>query len=268
MIRVYTLNGLIPIPGTITLMPSNHCGGQLFTNPYTRRDIRYQNWAPLLAFAQDAADKVLAEAQKPGQKIFIGHSMGAEALCLLLRSDPDVDPDENVFVMTGNPERKYGGKVTLGAGSPAYGGIGFPDDTPFRVWDVARQYDHFADYPTSNVKAALTNINDIDSKQIHLDYSSVRIGDPGNVKIVEGNVTYELVPTFPCPTAKRLWWGPDREALEDRKIRPQIEAGYTRPFGTLPTPTLKRFGKAGGYDTASRQPVTAPVGNLVWNPFA
>lgn len=265
MIRVHTLNGLIPIPGAITLLPANWCGGQLFKTPFSRKDIRYQNWAPLLSFAQAAANKVVAEARKPGQKIFFGHSMGAEVLCLVLRSDPDFDPAENVFVMTGNPERKYGGMLTspINTAPAAYGGIGFPADTPYRVWDVARQYDRYADYPTSSVKAALDNNKA--GAGLHLDYSGVRVGDPNNVKFVEGNVTYELQPTFPMPSCRRLFWAAKREALEDRKLRPSVEKGHNRPFTVPAQNVIRANGAALNPDTgqALRLPSTP-----IWNPFA
>lgn len=163
-----------------------------------------------------------AEARKPGQEIFTGHSMGAEVLCLYLRSNPDIDPAENVFALTRNPERKYGGVIALSPSvrpswaKPAYGGIGIPDDTSFRVFDLAHQYDHFADYPSIRVKAAVDNAEDKLATGIHVDYSTVRFGDPRNVGFVEGNGTYYLAPTYPMPAARRFWWGPKREALRGR----------------------------------------------------
>lgn len=268
--RVYTLAGLIPVPGAQTVMPNNYLGRQLATEPFSRQDIRYQNWAPVRAWAEAAANKVLVLARKPGKKIFLGHSEGAEVLCIVLRWNPDIDPDENVFAMTGNPERKYGGMLTAPDGvrpswaKPAYGGIGFPADTPFRVWDVARQYDRFADFPNLNVAAALANNQD--GGGFHLDYSGVRIGDPSNVKLVEGNVTYEMQPSYPAPSCRKPWWSPDRQALEDAKARPTIEKGYTRPF-KVPAQRIIRGANAVGYDTTTRRAVRlqdAPI----WNPFA
>ncbi len=264
MIRVYALNGLIPLIGISTLLPQNWCGGQLFKDPYTRKDIRYQNWAPLLPFAQAAANKVITEAQKPGQKIFFGHSMGAEVLCLVLRMNPDISTEDNVFVLTGNPERKYGGMLTspINIANPAYGGVGFPNDTPFRVWDVARQYDRYADFPTVNVRQAVAN-NEAGGG-IHMNYTDVRVGDPNNARFVEGNVTYEFVPTFPMPSVVKPFKPLKRQALEDAQQRPTVEKGYTRPFQV---PALTSIRAAGAvvdpYTGAAVRVASQPV----WNPF-
>lgn len=238
---------------------------QLFTNPFTRYDITYPNWFPSQAALDVAKVKVLEAAQRPGFKVFNGHSMGAQALASLLRGEPAIDPDENVFVLSGFPERKYGGKLvsTIGDGIVIYDGVGIPDDTPFRVWDVNRQYDHFADYPTINVRAAVDNINDNGAKAIHVDYSDVRIGDPRNVVYVEGNRTYVTVPTFPMPSLRNPWWSANREALADAKIRSAVESGYVRP-APIPAQTVKWYGKW-GYDTKTRQFVKAP--QAIWNPF-
>lgn len=274
-VRVYTLNGLIPTVLPIsTLLPRRWLGGQLFDTPFTRRDIRYKNWAPVRAWAEEAADKLITEARKPGPKIFLGQSEGAEVCCIALRDGVGgADPEDNVFVLTGNPERKYGGMLLAPNGvrppwaKPAYGGIGFPADTPFRVWDVARQYDRFADFPTVNVKEALDN--NAAGGSLHINYTGVRVGDPANLKIKEGNVTYELQPTFPMPKCRKEYQGIDRQALEDAKIRDTVEKGYTRPSGLkVPKQTIARFEDGGGYDVVNRRPVRVQSGQPIWNPFS
>lgn len=266
VIRVYTLAGMTP--PVQSLMPGNHLSGQLFAPPFERRDIAYRNIAPVLAFVQEAQDKVHAEAGKPGQKVFVGHSEGAEVLCRYLRTNPDVDPADNVFVLSGNPERKYGGKLTVpfSGGIVVYDGVGIPDDTPFTVYDIARQYDHFADYPTVNVKAAIDHINDPACKGIHVDYSDVRIGDPRNVGYSEGNRVYLLQPTFPLPGLRAWAKSAVREAAEDAQTRPAVEKGYNRPM-SVPPQTVKWYGPKFGYDTTTRRFVRREQ-TAVWNPFA
>lgn len=264
MIPVYCLPGYSSSPR----MRDDHLSGQLFRAPFDRRDVLYPNKSAKKANAEAGAAMVAELAAKPGKKIFFGHSMGARALAMYLRTNPSVDPAENVFVFTGNPERKYGGRKPTD-----YGGPGVPDDTPFRVFDVARQYEFWADYPDKPSKAAAAK-NCLDGeiaglfggKSLHMDYSNVRIGDPSNAVFVEGNRTYILAPTFPAPSARRLWWDVKREGIEDAKIRSEIEGGYTRPF-TAPTSTVKWYPGGGGYDADSRSYVT-PQPAPTWNPFA
>jgi hypothetical protein len=167
------------------------------------------------------------------------------------------------------PERKYGGMFTI-PGAPIKSSFsetpGIPADTQFRVWDVSRQYELFADYPdvVKNTKAVQ---NASAGAGLHLNYGDVRIGDPNNVVHVEGNVTYVMQATFPMPLCQKLWWNADREALEDEKLRPTVEAGYTRPTALKPKPQkVKRYPGGGGYDTASRRNV-APAAIPAWNPF-
>ena len=265
MISVYTLPGLSP---GVTRSPDNYLSSQLFSSPFTRRDIAYPNYAPLQAFLDIAKGKALEAAQQPGRKILNGHSMGGQALAALLRDEPDIDPDENVFVISGFPESKYGGKLTVpfADGKIVYDGVGIPEATPFRVFVVARQYDHFADWPTINVRAAVDNINDAQARAIHVDYSDVRIGDSRNVGFVDGNITYLWVPTFPLPSCRRARWSAVREAVEDSKVRAAIEQGYNRPVA-IPPQTVKWYGGQWGFDTATRRFVkrTTPP---TWNPFA
>lgn len=264
MIPVYCLAGF----STRTpRMGDDQLGGQLFRNPFTRRDVLYPNNVPTRANAEIGAEQVAEIAPRPGPKIFTGYSMGARALCIYLRSNPDIDPAENVFVLLANPERKYGGLKPSD-----YGGPGIPDDTPFRVFDVARQYDFWADYPDKTSKdAAAKNclagelVTIFGGASIHGDYSMVRMNDPNNSTYVEGNRTYILAPTFPAPSVRRWWWDPNREALEDQKLRPAIEAGYTRPV-PAPFTSIKWYPGGAGFDTSSRR-AARRVNPPTWNPF-
>lgn len=256
--------------GPVKKMLPNHLGQQLFKGDFTRQDVLYDNTKATLATATQAADKAYDIARKAkGPIVLCGHSHGARALALLLRRYPDLDPEKVVFVLTGNPERKYGGMFTI-PGAPIKSSFsvtpGIPADTAFRVWDVSRQYEFFADYPDKlpNSKAVS---NALAGSGLHLDYSGVRIGDPNNVVHVEGTVSYVMQPTFPMPSCQKLFWSADREGREDAKIRAQIEAAYTRPTTLKPKPQkVKRYPNGAGYDVVTRRTV-APLATPAWNPF-
>jgi len=260
MIPVYALAPLNPFSQRLA---DNHLGGYLFRAPYERRDLIYPNKFPTVANINVAVGKVAEVAAKPGRKIFVGHSMGAQALARYLRTEPDVDPDENVFILTGNPERWHGGAAHIPhAKRPAiYGGPGVPADTPFQVFDVARQYESWADYPDDPVKAAVDNVK---AAALHNDYSGVILGDPNNIVFAEDNITYILQPTFPMPACVKWWWNADREAREDKRLRPAIEDAYTRPVA-VPAQTVKRY-DGYGFDTSKRRYFKLPAAPG-WSPF-
>lgn len=168
----------------------------------------------------EALDKALAAT--PGQKIVFGHSMGSQVAAKWLRErahTATVPPDEVLFILCGNPERKYGGALCVRSTpkylgltvQPSYGGPGIPDDTPYQVIDYARQYDWWADAPTAANPgpAAVKNA----SQTIHCDYFRVGLTDPDVLSYTEGRRTYLLKPT----------------ALDPAK-RAAVEASYDRPM--------------------------------------
>lgn len=261
MIPVYTLAGL----GQQPRMRDDHLAGQLFKAPFERRDCLFPNSNAKAANAIVGEDRVAEIAARSGQKVFVGHSMGARVLARYIRSEPDIDPAENVFVLTGNPERKYGGVARTGGAFSDYGGPGIPDDTPFTVYDIARQYAVFEDWPdiTGNQKAVS---NAIAGTPLHSDYSNVFLGDPRNVTFKEGNRFYVLRPTFPMPSVIKWNRSAVTEAAVDRKDRPDVEKAYTRVH-SIPTQTVKWYSTGGGYDTATRRYVKKPT-VTPWRPFA
>lgn len=123
-----------------------------------------------------------------GPKIVLAYSQGAQVAGAWLRMyahRPDAPPaDELSFILIGNPERQFGKqpwteKVT-------------PDWTQYRVRDVARKGDNWADYdpkvhPTKRIPALFG--------KIHNNYWDVDVFDPRSevVKVV-GNTTYVRVP--------------------------------------------------------------------------
>jgi hypothetical protein len=169
-----------------------------------------------------ALDKQLHET--PGLKIVFGHSMGAQVAAKWLRERgpaSDIPASDVVFILGGNPERKYGGALLVPARpklwgfwpiEPTYGGPGIPDDTPYTVIDYARQYDWWADAPTSATPNRTAQQNA--SQAIHSNYFTVGIDDPDVLTSIEGNRIYKLKPTT-IAASKRVI----------------VEQSYRRPTG-------------------------------------
>jgi hypothetical protein len=183
------------------------------------RTIRYGN-IPLPHFAEKGCELLHQELLvAAGPVTVLGWSEGAQVAVKWLREYAPSTPfiADLDFVLIGNPERKYGGACVV-ANPPrhfgvkptaAYGGCGFPEDTPYKVTDFARQYDGWADLPTSLEpgKAA----RKVPSDGIHMNYFKVGLDDADVLSCVEGNVTYLLKPT--------------RHRLSE-----EAEVDYERPF--------------------------------------
>lgn len=195
--------------------------------------------------------------------VVVGHSEGSQVACKWLREyapTSSVDPSKVSFILGGNPERRYGGTLGMMQGMPKRilqtatwsGGVHFPPsnsvaayaqntgelpgiplDTPFTVLDIARQYDYYADYPSSSTEVTSAAAQNA-TTAIHMNYFNVNVNDPSIVKHTEGNITWGWVPTYACPSAARSL-NPTTQLANDRAVRPAIEACYQRPV-TLPTP--------------------------------
>lgn len=144
-------------------------------------------------------------------------------------------------VMLGNPIRPNGG---LFARFPSAGVVTWtpvmsaPTDTPFRTYDIARQYDPFADFP-DDPSNALAVVNAAFGLMNH-DYSAVTLNrddpryDPNTVVQQYGDTTYYLIPSK-LPLLEPLrqgGFGQLADALEP-VLAPIVEAGYDRttPYG-------------------------------------
>ena len=111
-----------------------------------------------------------------GPKIVYGHSQGAEVISEWLEEfaeDPTApDPDELMFVVTGNPRRNPGGR---GIGGRTWDGrrvFGTPN-TRYRLIDVARRYDGWA-IKSWSLRSLLGMFF------VHSNYKDVGINDPKN----------------------------------------------------------------------------------------
>jgi 3'-(hydroxy)phthioceranyl-2'-palmitoyl(stearoyl)-2-O-sulfo-trehalose (hydroxy)phthioceranyltransferase len=242
----------------------DHLGGELFRSPFRRVDVNYNNrWFGQGNFDDGRAKAKSALLSIDGYIVGLGQSLGARIWGSLL-DDPDVlakvSPDRFVAVLTGHPDRKYGGASTVQYSGiqEGYGYSGVPDDCQYRVWDVARQYGAAEDYPTNrSVKVAVDNA----SLKVHEDYSNVSLGDPRNTVWDDPdnpNVRYILAPTYPLYHLEKSWYSLQRKADEDARQRPAIEKGYDRPFPAPKTTINRLFGLDYGYDGATRRIVRMP----------
>lgn len=229
---VFTLEGGFSL-GTNT-MPQLE--GQLCAGPRSCTKVPYTT-LPGQVFTDGGATALKnAIAGTDGQVIAFGYSEGASVAYNLIRryqNDPDrPDPDRVRFVVIGNPESKYSGFPV-----EFYNPWGIPEDTPYQVTVITRQYDQFADWPTKidSPGYLLAVANVLVAGAVHGDYTGVDPDPdaPGNVSLTEGNVTYVWVPTDTLPLVS--WTGSFAPAL-DNMVRPIVESAYDRPVA-IPDPT-------------------------------
>lgn len=249
-----------PGPGgatVLTLAPafnelkSNWLRGELFAAPNVKVKVPYTN-IPSATNTHKGADKLNEMLHAyPGPKIVAGHSQGAQVADDWLRRygpTSDIDPATVQFVLTGDLESKYNGCANVpGSGCvAAYGGNNFPDDTPYTVKVIARQYDYFADCPNDlsnetakknrNASQVVGGKGELNS--VHTNYSNIGLNDPGNKTFVEGNATYILgaPATYFLPVVTQKWTSNESKVVEDAELRPIVESAYNRPMGAPPAP--------------------------------
>ncbi|WP_197377167.1 PE-PPE domain-containing protein [Mycolicibacterium baixiangningiae] len=232
-------------------MASNWLRGELFAAPNAVVKVPYNNF-PAAANTHKGADKLNEYLHShPGPKIVAGHSQGAQVADDWLRRygpTSDIDPATVQFVLTGDLESKYNGCANIpGSGCvAAYGGNNFPDDTPYTVKVIARQYDYYADCPNDlsndtakkNRSAANSVGGKGELKSVHTNYSNIGLNDPGNKTFVEGNATYILgaPATYFLPVVTAKWTSNASKVVEDAELRPIVESAYNRPMGAPPAP--------------------------------
>lgn len=200
----------------------------------------YNDWDPVFGYldgANKAAAAIKTALTAGGNVVAVGHSYGAVSLVQLIRSDTTllvgVDPTKVIFVLCGNSVRPNNG---LCGQCGEYGGYG-PTTTKWRVYDAARQFDKWADYPNNLLSAdywqAVGNCNAGDQttgtgsvngvpNNIHNSYQNVRLNDPNAAKATVGSVTFMLFETDPPPNPS----GVTRTQLETAYNRVVTPAGW------------------------------------------
>lgn len=164
--------------------------------------VPYNDWDTFNG-STDGASKLLAAIQKlptNEQIVVYGHSYGAVSICQLLRKQDSVltgmDPARIKFVLIGNSIRPNNGLSTM---LGLYGGSGPTTSSRFRVYDIAAEWDKWADYPnvtTNNAayNAAVNNVNygDMLPNGIHVKgYDAIRMSNP-HAELTIGQVTFML----------------------------------------------------------------------------
>ncbi len=254
-----------PTTGPSAWLRGSQPGG-LFVSPNEVVKVQYTN-IPAAVNIQNGADKLdLALHSTPGSKIVVGHSEGAEVEDAWLRKygpTSDIDPATVKFILTGDPESRNNGCVTIFDNGQrvckAYednGGIGLPANTRYNVTVISRQYDYFADCPNppagidatdqdhpaetawANRQAANSVGGKGELKAVHLDYSALGINDPLNKTFVDGNVTYVLgsPATYYLPMVTKEVRLPAGKQADDLRLRPIVERAYDRLTGPPPVP--------------------------------
>jgi hypothetical protein len=183
--------------------------------------VTYNDW-DVIGGAADGANKIDAaiNAVPSGENIVVyGHSYGAVAACVWLRNQEalsQVSPGRLMFVNIGNSIRPNNGLSTL---LGLYGGPG-PVSRKFKVIDVARQFDKWADYcnvtSSPDYWQAVNNCNygDMAPDSIHISYQDVRLNAP-HAECAVGAVTFMLFETDPMPNPSGV-------------TRAQLETAYNR----------------------------------------
>lgn len=225
----------VTLPGpasvlTLGIVPGSNnddLKGELCKSPNTCDAVKYSQ-----LFYPSGADPLNDRLHTtPGLKIVYGYSQGGQVISAWMRkyaaTEGAPSPDEVVFVIIANGDRKYGG-------SNAKSGYVMPE-TQYKVIDISRQYDFGSDYPDRfNLLAMMNAMAGFGS--IHTDYEEVDIHDPNNVVWTEGNTTYVFVPTENIPLLNPLRaFG--LTALADRlngPLKEIIERAYDRPYLQAP----------------------------------
>lgn len=215
-------------------MPQQFHG--LFSKPpYTMVQVKYPASIAKNSIAKGVEMLDAALRATPGPKIVMGHSQGAQVCSRWMRENANdttaPPPGELLFILTGNPLRSTGGYII---GRKEVGGtIGEPTstNTPWRIIDVARRYDGWADWVQDEQnKLAVRNAN-TGKQTLHKQYDEVDLFSPTHTIWSRGNTTYVLTWEEELPVLKG---NPDADKV--KAVRAEIEAAYTNRPSKTATP--------------------------------
>lgn len=187
--------------------------------------VKYNDWDALGGYLDGATklNTALLDVQGTGNIVVLGHSFGAVSVCQWLRQygpSSTISPSRVKFVLIGNSCRPNNGLCGI---LSMYGGYGPSLSTAYTVYDCAREWDKWADYPNVSSNAdywiAVSNVFSGDSypSSIHINYQNINLASPG-MSATFGNVTFQLFETSPIP-------------LGGSYTRGQIEPAYSRIVG-------------------------------------
>lgn len=145
------------------------------------------------------------------------------------KTDVEGAPDaENLhFILTGNPNRKYGGT------RPAwYIERATPNDTKYTVLDVAREYDGAADWPDNPFNLLAVANAMAGYFVVHPYYDDVDLQNDPKLVFQENNTTYVLMRTQDLPMLyglRRMGLNTLADELQ-AKLKPIIDSAYKRDY--------------------------------------
>ena len=262
-------------------------GGTMFEAPNTYVNIETYNWGINNTDATNGMNNVYNSIlSRQGQDIIVaGHSRGGQIIYKLFRERyndmaANFDPAKLLFISSGNPERKWTGRSYCDpVGAPAvypggdyHVGLGLPRSGSgiFRLLDIVRTYDEWADTPFDRSNAeAMANLSR-PAASIHGNYQLPTLGLDGFptnwddwVRYDEGNVTWltekpvwayfpgsppnaaTIFSSFSAVTHRGMSiknWEDDRQRRDILVNKAAIESAYRRP-----EPLQSKIREAGAY---------------------
>lgn len=220
---------VITCPGAFTSYNTGNFQGTLFSsNTVVSQPLAGESWNNSSLSNSSAEEDVtdmdaLISNYLPsvgaGERLIVaGHSRGGQIVYKWLRQKGPTslfDPAKLLFISSGNPERFYNGASSVHysghgptyPGTEPYGnGYGIPFDTPFRVLDISRQYDEYADHPHTDDSTPQRTLT-VDAG-VHSAYSACpELGADGFPTNWDewtywdtGNITWLVSPFFPHPS--------------------------------------------------------------------
>lgn len=193
--------------------------------PYTLRKVSYPASFAADSIARGVIALDAALRDSPGTVIVLAHSQGAQVASHWMREHAD-DPaapagHRLVFLLTGNPLRAEGGYAI---GRREVGGtIGQPTPVTsrWRVIEVARRYDGWADWPADTTNRRAIEAARAGMMRLHTRYDEIDLSDPTNTIWTRSTTTFVL--TREMPPLRSLSRG-KRPA-----VQAEIERAYQRP---------------------------------------
>jgi pimeloyl-ACP methyl ester carboxylesterase len=201
-----------------------------------------------LEAGREMLDQAFIDFTGGGPITIFAHSAGARVVNLWLQQygqtradDGLVDVSTTKIYCIGDSTNRFGGVYYEEDHAP-------PQDTPYDLTVITRQYDGFADWPGDDTNNdAVTNAV-YGQPYVHPDYFGV---DPsphadGNYLYTAGNIKYVWSQTYPLPSVLPTntllkQWGlndpptsGDWVSLEDQAKRPAIDAAYAVPATARP----------------------------------
>ena len=195
--------------------------------PYKMMQVKYP--ASIAKNSISKGVEMLDEAIKstPGQKIILAHSQGAQVCSRWMRehaNDPAAPaPKDLIFILSGNPLRHSAGYIIGRKEVGGTTGLETPINTPWRIIDVARRYDGWADWVQDEENEPAVKNAEKGKNTLHLKYDEVDLFDTSHSIWVKGNTTFVLTREKELPLAK----GKRLSAAEYDEMRAKIEAAYT-----------------------------------------